>query len=356
MMVMMPIHLFVLFLLQVHIVTPQLFSEADLKKEPSYTAIWKERYNKGFPHASLRQKGYITDTDKNRLKRRTYPHGNSTAETLSQYKKDVSNGNSYNLVGDSVGDLPTNLFDRNHATLSVARSHGSAASKNKIVLFAGGVLDQSIPGVAVQSNVVDLYDETTRVWSTATLSAPRQDLSCVAVSNLILCAGGWSNNNNEEITQSAVVDVYNTDTKRFETTPPYFLSEARSNMMAATLNGKAYFVGGNAGYYSQVYYSDRVDVFNGATKTGEKKLKLPQARAYLSGGCAIDTCVFGGGYYLGHYSTFRNPTITNRIDVLNVTDRTWGKLQLLAPRASMGSTVQQNRFVVFAGGIGPDMG
>ena len=127
-------------------------------------------------------------------------------------------------------------------------------------------------------------------------------------------------------------------------------------MLAADLKNKIYFVGGNAGYYSQVYFSDRVDVYNGHTQTWEPTLKLPQARAYLAGGCAIDTCVFGGGYYLGHYSTFRNPTITNRIDVLNVTDRVWSKMQLLEPRAAMGSTVQQDRFVVFAGGINPDSG
>ena len=331
-----------------------MLSEADVLREPSYTSIWKERYFKGFPHASVLQKGYVTDSDKKRLSQRIYPHGNSTADTLSQYKKDVPNGNSYNLVGDSVGDLPTTLFDRSHATLSVARSNGAAASTNQVVLFAGGVLDQSSPGIAQQSAVVDLYNEKTRIWTTAALSQARQDLACAAVLNLILCAGGWYNDNSEDISQSAIVDVYDTEAKVWLT--PTALSEARSNMMAAPLLGKVYFAGGNAGYYSQVYYSDRVDVYNGHTQSWETTLKLPQARAYLAGGCAIDSCVFGGGYYLGHYSTFRNPTITNRIDVLKVTDGTWEKLQLLAPRASMGSTVQQNRFVVFAGGIGPDMG
>ena len=46
----------------------------------------------------------------------------------------------------------------------------------------------------------------------------------------------------------------------------------------------------------------------------------------------------------------QNPTITNRIDVLNVESWEWEKLQLLEGRASMGSTVVQDRFVVFAGG------
>jgi hypothetical protein len=331
-------------------VTAQLLKEADLLREPSYTKIWNERYRKGFPHASLFQKGYVTDGDKKRLSSRIYPHGNSTADTLSQFKKDVPNGNSYNLVGDSVGDLPTELFERHHATLSVARSNGGAASSNGIVMFAGGVIDQSVPGVAVQSAVVDFYDESTRLWTTDTLSIARQDLSCTAVFHLILCAGGWYNDMNEDIQQTDVVDVYDTTSRTWLATMQ--LTEARSNMMASTLRGKVYFAGGNAGYYSRVYYSDRVDVYNSYTDSWDQTLKLPQARAFLAGGCALDTCVFGGGYYLGHYSTSRYPTITNRIDVLNVTSREWSKLQLLAPRASMGSTVQQDRFVVFAGGIG----
>lgn len=236
----------------------QLLSEADVLREPSYTMIWKERYSKEFPHASLFQKGYVTEGDKNRLQSRTYPHGNSTAQTLSQYKKDVPNGNSYNLVGDSVGDLPTTIFERHHATLSVARSNGAAASANGIVLFAGGVIDQSVPGVAVQSDAVDLYDESTRTWTTATLSVARQDLSCVAVLDLILCAGGWYNDINEDIQQTSVVDIYDTNTKAWLATTQ--LSEARSNMMASEIRGKVYFTGGVAGYYSQVYYRYELNI------------------------------------------------------------------------------------------------
>ena len=146
-----------------------------------------------------------------------------------------------------------------------------------------------------------------------------------------------------------MVDVFDTETGTW--LPPTQLSEARSNIFSCTTKqGVAYFAGGVAGYYSQVYYSDRVDVFNSTTRKWQKTLKLPQARAFIGGGCAQDVCVFGGGYYLGHYTSWRNPTITNRIDVLNVKTHTWEKLQLLEGRASMGSTVVRDRFVVFAGG------
>ncbi len=328
----------------------QLLIEDDVLRDPWYTSIWNDYYKVGFPHASLFMKGNFTDADALRMKNREYPFGNSTSSTLHQYKKDVVNGNSYNLVGDSVGDLPTTLFERDHMKLSVARSNGAAAALNGYVVFGGGVLDHSVPGVARQTAVVDIYHEPTRKWSTSLLSQARQDLTAVAVAKLILFAGGWFNDANEDITKSDVVDVFDTETGTW--LAPTQISEARSNIFSsAAKNGMAYFAGGVAGYYSQVYYSDRVDVYNGTSRKWLKTLKLPQARAFISGGCAQSSCVFGGGYYLGHYSSWRNPTITNRIDILDVNTNTWEKLQLLEGRASMGSTVVNDRFVVFAGGM-----
>ena len=327
----------------------QLLVEDDVLRDPWYTSIWKDYYYEGFPQASIYMKGNFTEQDRQRMQNREYPFGNSTAGTLHQYKKDVVNGNSYNLVGDSVGDLPTTLFDRDHAKLSVARSNGAAAGTNGYVIFCGGVLDNSVPGVARQTDIVDIYHEPTRSWSTGTLSQARQDLTAVAVAKLIMCAGGWFNDQNETIQNSVMVDVFDTETGTWLT--PMQLSEARSNIFSSsTKSGAAVFAGGVAGFYSQVYYSDRVDVFNSTTRSWEKALKLPQARAFISGGCAQSSCVFGGGYYLGHYSSWRNPTITNRIDILDMNTKQWEKLQLLEGRASMGSTVVQDRFVVFAGG------
>ena len=68
------------------------------------------------------QKGPVLRSDQRRLSKRLYPHNNATADSLQQYKKDVPNGNDYNLVGDNVGDLPSIFFRRNHSSLSVARS------------------------------------------------------------------------------------------------------------------------------------------------------------------------------------------------------------------------------------------
>ena len=332
-----------------HGVSAQLLVEDDAVRDPWYTQIWKDYYKEGFPHASLFLKGNFTEDDRLRMQLREYPFGNSTAKSLQQYKKDVVNGNSYNLVGDSVGDLPTTLFDRDHAKLSVARSNGGSAATNGYVIFAGGVFDNSNPSVARQTDIVDIYHEPSRTWSTAKLSQPRQDLTGLAVGNLLLFAGGWYNDEDEVIHNSDVVDIFDTETGTW--LAPTKLTEARAHVFAAsTRSGLGFFAGGNAGFYSQVYYSDRIDVYNSTTRSWEKTLKLPQARASFSGGCAQGTCVFGGGYYLGHYTSMNNPTITNRIDVLNVEERTWEKMQLLEGRASMGSAVVRDRFVIFAGG------
>ena len=51
------------------------------------------------------QKGPMLRSDQRRLSKRLYPHNNATADSLQRYKKDVPNGNDYNLVGDNVGDL-----------------------------------------------------------------------------------------------------------------------------------------------------------------------------------------------------------------------------------------------------------
>ena len=297
--------------------------EDDILRDPWYTQVWKDYYKEGFPHASLFLKGNFTDEDALRLKRREHPFGNSTAGALLQYKKDVVNGNSYNLVGDSVGDLPSDLFDRDHAKLSVARSNGAAAATNGYVIFCGGVLDNSEPGVARQTDVVDIYHEPTRKWSTATLSQARQDLTAIHAGKLILCAGGWFNDENEDIRNSDVVDVFDTETGTW--LPPTQLSEARSNIFSCTTKqGVAYFAGGVAGYYSQVYYSDRRRFQQHDTQV---YVKLPQARAFIGGGAhRMFVCLGADTTWATRLGATNN---TNRIDVLNVKTHTWEKLQLL---------------------------
>lgn len=307
-------------------------------------------YGKLFPHNYLLQKGVLTPNDQQRLARRVYPFGNSTASSLNQYKKDIMNGNDYNLVGDSVGDLPSKFMVRNHTRLSVPRSNGAAAANNGYVLFAGGVLDHSNPSMARQSDVIDVWNEATKTWSLASLSVARQDLSAVAVGRYILMAGGWYNTADGAVHQSDVVDVWDAHTQTFLT--PLHLSEARSNMCAVVLQGKVYFAGGVAGFYSQVYYSDRIDVFNSETQSWEQTMKLPMSRAAVGCGGVRDTILFGGGFHRAHYSSIEAPLVVSRLDVLNVTSKEWSRLNLLEPRANIAVTTMHNRYIVFAGGLG----
>jgi hypothetical protein len=47
-------------------------------------------------------------------------------------------------------------------------------------------------GGIVASNVVDLYDRGTGLWSTAQLSQARVDLSATSVGTVAMFAGGWT--------------------------------------------------------------------------------------------------------------------------------------------------------------------
>ena len=70
--------------------------------------------------------------------------------------------------------------------------------------------------------------------------------------------GPFDTDINEDIQQTSVVDIYDTNTKAWLATTQ--LSEARSNMMASEIRGKVYFTGGVAGYYSQVYYRYELNI------------------------------------------------------------------------------------------------
>jgi hypothetical protein len=57
------------------------------------------------------------------------------------------------------------------------------------MFFAGGFTG------SVWSNAVDIYDVTTNIWTTATLSVGRRGLAGAGSGNKIVFAGGQSGNN-----------------------------------------------------------------------------------------------------------------------------------------------------------------
>ena len=94
-----------------------------------------------------------------RLTKKRYPYGNSTAESLNQYREEIRNGNDYNLMGENVGEGTTfsdnvvnvsNAYARHFTSARLTTSQGSISmgrwdvSTVKIgsrVIIAGGVTE-----------------------------------------------------------------------------------------------------------------------------------------------------------------------------------------------------------------------
>ncbi|MBL0340047.1 MAG: hypothetical protein IPP71_03505 [Bacteroidetes bacterium] len=96
------------------------------------------------------------------------------------------------------------------------------------VFFAGG---QSLNGF--NYSVVDIYDNSTGLWTTANLSVARSGLSATTVGTKAFFAGG-----------GAVVDIYDNSTGLWTTAN---LSVARADLSATAVGTKVFFAGGSAG-------------------------------------------------------------------------------------------------------------
>jgi len=128
------------------------------------------------------------------------------------------------------------------AVLSEKRLLGtqSAVSFGTRAYFAGGFVTTSgLPYVI--SDLVDIYDSQTGVWTTETLSVPRGGAAAVALGNKILFAGGWT----APAAPTDVVDIFDAGTGLWD--PTTTLSQARGAIQRAAVNGKGFFAGGSDG-------------------------------------------------------------------------------------------------------------
>lgn len=137
------------------------------------------------------------------------------------------------------------------ASLTQARVVGSsgAVASGTRAYFGGG---QATPGPsATMSDVVDVYDGTSGVWSTLTLSEPRGHLGAAAVGNEVLFAGGAR----DGFVPTATIDRFNAGTGTVNSTEQ--LTVARHHFASVSIGGRAMFAGG----FAASGPSDVVDVF-----------------------------------------------------------------------------------------------
>ena len=135
----------------------------------------------------------------------------------------------------------TEAVKKKRAQLSVGRRELAATSlaEHGIALFAGGLTGSHTP-----SNVVDIYNAITGVWSTAQLTEARYNLAATSLAGqgLAIFAGGQDGRS-----VSNVVDLYNF---RTEACTAAQLDDARVVLAATSLaeKGLALFAGGWNGF------------------------------------------------------------------------------------------------------------
>ena len=201
-------------------------------------------------------------------------------------------GTTSNTTSSAVVDvLNTQAMVWSTTTLSQAR-YTSATTVGAKAIFAGGY--GGGPLSPFSSDVVDIYDATLgapgepAAWSTATLSLARGHLAAATAGDCALFAGGRDDTLMAGLHEYDTVDIYNNTTGVWSTAS---LTEARAKCGAATDGTRAYFAGGA---YANIV-SDVVDIYDSATATWTSEtLSFP--RVAPSATALGDAILFAGGF------------------------------------------------------------
>lgn len=208
------------------------------------------------------------------------------------------------------------------AHLSQGRSKAFPVVTGHKALFIGGEIQGS-----GYSNVVDMYDDSTREWSVLSLTFPTRDyFNAPAVANgskiFVIRTGE---------TPSDEVNIIDTETGIVSTA---VLSQARRNLALGSVDNLVFFAGDGT----------RVDIYNvetGVWSTAE----LSAPRSFSVCGTIRHKLFIAGG--------ITGNNASDRIDIYDAETGLWDTASLSVAR-SMMTVVQAGDDLIFAGGGVPD--
>ena len=229
-------------------------------------------------------------------------------------------GDGSGLSGVDIYDDSTNTWST--ASLSQERFEMGATSVGTKALFAGGGLDLMPP---IASDRVDIYDSASDSWSTASLSSARARLAATSLADQALFAGGTSG-----FTRSDRVDIYEGGVWSTAT-----LSEARAFLAATTVGSQAFFAGGSGDSGS----SDVVDIYEGGAWS---TASLSEGRSSLAAATAGGVALFGGG-------TIESGNYSAAVDIYDPATGLWTAASLSQARGQLAATGVGD-FAFFGGG------
>lgn len=158
---------------------------------------------------------------------------------------------------DATVDIwDSNSSEWSTANLTQPRQYVVAAGAGGMAVFAGGFCSPCLGtnGTTDRSDVVDVFDAATQTWTSAVLSQRRSNLAATAVGDRwIVIAGGTSDlpssgsgsgGGGADIYRSTAVDIFDTTTREWSTSR---LGAGRCSLGAAGGNRTAVFLGGSVG-------------------------------------------------------------------------------------------------------------
>ena len=112
------------------------------------------------------------------------------------------------------------------ATLSLARAYLEAASCGQYAFFIGGAYGNGSHAGGVYdnlTNIIDVYDGSAKTWSVLTMQYPRVFFGVTTIKDLLLIGGGWKS----PYSDLSLVEMWNVTTKSWSTAS---LSRARAQL------------------------------------------------------------------------------------------------------------------------------
>jgi hypothetical protein len=212
---------------------------------------------------------------------------------------------------------------------SQPRTRMAVAAVGNKILYAGGLTN-----TGTVSSRVDIFDISTNVWTTASLSVGRYYIGSATLGNKVFFAGGESGFNFTGIVSK--VDIYDASTDTWSATD---LSRPGHSIAVTTVGNKVLFAGGmnfNNGRESRVdIYDMSIDEWYTAS--------LSTARSEGHSAVTVGSKVYIAGRH--------NPSLTNVIDIYDDATRAWSVSNLLEEKSNMGTVAMGNKIYWGGGGI-----
>lgn len=207
---------------------------------------------------------------------------------------------------------------------------------------------------------LDIYDYTSKTWSTIGASAPSDfnHFQAVEYNGLIWVIGAFKDNIFPNEAPADFVWAYNPATDDWIQGPAVPASRKRGSSGLVVYNNKFYIVAGNTVGHNAGFIP-WFDEFDPVTGVWTQLADAPRARDHFHAGVIGDKLYVAGGRQSGPAPAAVFEPLIAEVDVFDFTSGTWSTLpagqNLPTPRAAASVAVFQNELYVIGGEIGDDL-